>query len=286
MDKYFKFSKAPKGGMSIWVDGSPASIVLNTDFFESAAPSGNTYNEVITLSSSNVIDFLNQIDFNGAISLINENQIALVNSLLAENNISINSDSSIVVQGGLDMNAETSLITENSFLEQGLSDYLSSTIFISDLGIEVTATQITELALSLISATQVSVDNNSDFINSIEIQMNNDVLFSLFLDCYNELLVSSDVVTTFDVVNVISSNIGLDISVDAIFEIANFIDSFVSISSFNDISVSDELIIAGNSYDEYVSFNANCFINFFGDIELFMKITGALFIKNINKIKG
>lgn len=34
MVKYFKSVKAPRGGASIWVDGSPSATVLNTEFFE------------------------------------------------------------------------------------------------------------------------------------------------------------------------------------------------------------------------------------------------------------
>ena len=33
MDSYFKSTSTPKGSLSVWVDESPASVVLNNDFF-------------------------------------------------------------------------------------------------------------------------------------------------------------------------------------------------------------------------------------------------------------
>lgn len=36
MDKYFKTVSAPKGGRLIWNDNSPASVILNNEFFSNS----------------------------------------------------------------------------------------------------------------------------------------------------------------------------------------------------------------------------------------------------------
>jgi hypothetical protein len=247
----------------------------------------NDLNTSLSLSSNNIIDINSNIDATGNVILQTDNIINTVVEATLDNILILESDTDVDLLNNIDASANVSLESDGGFNEQSLADYLNSSILLSEGGIELTTEQIAELTISLLAASQLDVSvDDGEYFKLVSLQMNNQVLFDLFTEAYNSLSLLSETITTFDVVLAVSNLLELNINTDVIVEISNILDSAVSLSTVNTIQTEGEVISSGTTYNESTVLTINIDLFFVDSIEVFMKMIGALFIKNINKIIG
>jgi len=246
-----------------------------------------TINQNISLIIDNNVNVQSNIEASGIISLTGDGQVGINGNIDVNNSVSLESDLDIVSQNNIIADSSVSLESDGGFNEQSLADYLNSSILLSDSNIELTTEQIAELTISLLAASQLDVSiDDGEYFKLVSLQMNNQVLFDLFTEAYNSLSLLSETITTFDVVLAVSNLLELNINTDVIVEISNILDSAVSLSTVNTIQTEGEVETSGTTYNESTVLTINIDLFFVDSVGKFMKMIGALFIKNINKIIG
>ena len=183
MGKYFKIINRIRGGNALWSNSSPASVVLNNEFFTVQQSSGTIYDAVLTLSSSHLASTLSDASVNASVVLIQDAVVSNQNNLLIGVNASLNADFGVGFLTKVESNNSISL---NLDVVNELADNLD---FLNALAIESVGEIASELTVSLsaiISLSSDGVASISSFVNinlvallDSDSELNNAVLVSM-----------------------------------------------------------------------------------------------------------
>ena len=183
MGKYFKIVNRIRGGNALWSNSSPASVILNNDFFGVQQSSGTIYDDVLTLSSSHLASTLSDASVNASVVLIQDAVVSNQNNLLIGVNASLNSDFGVGFLTKVESNNSISL---NLDVVNELADNLD---FLNALAIDSVGEVASEPTVSLsaiISLSSDGVASISSFVNinlvallDSDSELNNAVLVSM-----------------------------------------------------------------------------------------------------------
>ena len=225
MGKYFKIVNRIRGGNALWSNSSPASVVLNNEFFTVQQSSGTIYDDVLTLSSSHLASTLSDASVNASVVLIQDAVVSNQNLLDIAGVVILSSDHAVSNQNNVLIGVNASL---NS--DFGVGFLTKVDIFHAiDLSQNTTISNSKSLALNEFVA--LSFANSMLLLNTVE--SNNSI--SLNLDVVNELTDNLDFLNalTIDSVGEIASE--PTVSLSTIISLSS--DGVASISSFVNINL-------------------------------------------------
>ena len=225
MGKYFKIINRIRGGNALWSNSSPASVVLNNEFFTVQQSSGTIYDDVLTLSSSHLASTLSDASVNASIVLIQDAVVSNQNLLDIAGVVILSSDHAVSNQNNLFIGVNASL---NSDFVVG---FLTKVDIFHAIDLSQNTTISNSKSLALNEFVALSFASSVLLLNTVE--SNNSI--SLNLDVVNELTDNLDFLNalTIDSVGEIASE--PTVSLSAIISLSS--DGVASISSFVNINL-------------------------------------------------
>ena len=225
MVKYFKIVNRIRGGNALWSNSSPASVVLNNEFFTVQQSSGTIYDAVLTLSSSHLASTLSDASVNASVVLIQDAVISNQNLLDIAGVVILSSDHAVSNQNNVLIGVNASL---NSDFGVG---FLTKVDIFHAIDLSQNATIFNSKSLNLNEFVALSFANSMLLLNTVE--SNNSI--SLNLDVVNELTDNLDFLNalTIDSVGEVASE--PTVSLSAIISLSS--DGVASISSFVNINL-------------------------------------------------
>ena len=225
MGKYFKIVNRIRGGNALWSNSSPASVVLNNEFFTVQQSSGTIYDDVLTLSSSHLASTLSDASVNASVVLIQDAVVSNQNLLDIAGVVILSSDHAVSNQNNVLIGVNASL---NSDFGVG---FLTKVDIFHAIDLSQHATIFNSKSLNLNEFVALSFANSMLLLNTVE--SNNSI--SLNLDVVNELTDNLDFLNalTIDSVGEIASE--PTVSLSTIISLSS--DGVASISSFVNINL-------------------------------------------------
>lgn len=241
-----------------------------------------------TISQDSQIASVTNLDAQNNIGLQTDNVFVGASSLIINSIAILQSDSVIVNSNNVSMSEALNFTTDSSLLDNNISSLVNDIVYLIDGQVSFTYDGFAEIVAQLIALSQLNISNTADILSQIELQIDNQVVFDLFMEAYSIINLSGETATTFDIVSVINTVFDLNISSDILIEIASVINNNVTFSISTGIEAIDELSLSSNTYFENTILNiivSISFIDGLGTQIQGLKIIGALFLKNINTIK-
>ena len=225
MGKYFKIVNRIRGGNALWSNSSPASVVLNNEFFTVQQSSGTIYDDVLTLSSSHLASTLSDASVNASVVLIQDAVVSNQNLLDIAGVVILSSDHAVSNQNNVFIGVNASL---NSDFVVG---FLTKVDNFNAIDLSQNTTIYNSKSLALNEFVALSFASSMLLLNTVE--SNNSI--SLNLDVVNELTDNLDFLNalTIDSVGEIASE--PTVSLSAIISLSS--DGVASISSFVNINL-------------------------------------------------
>lgn len=176
------------------------------------------------LQSDNLVSVLNTIDMNSSIEIQSQNILSNATTV--------------------DFLAQLSLQTDSSIADNNLTSYMQNIALLTSNNIAFTYDEFSTMVVDLVSISQMSIEESVTKLAQMQLQLNNDVLFGLVIEIYNQISIVSNagLVTVAEVISIINSVLNLGASADSIYS---------CVQIFN--------------YD-YVDLRINAIINFIADL--------------------
>ena len=210
-------------------------VVLNNGFFEQ--PTGVIYNEVISLINDNSLNTLFNVEINPSVSISQNIDILNANNLLLNSNTSVNSNSEILSTSiieinqsislnqvseinnnvNLEINQSTNLLTDSNFDEQAGGTVNDGVLYLTDNNIEVNSEKFINLLTELYQSATFENLSLIEYSKQIETQIENNVLFDLFLEAFYYISLSGNTITDFEVLNIIDTVFDLNTNTNIVF---------------------------------------------------------------------
>lgn len=270
------------------------SLILETNATissdHSISKSGNVdMVPTIAITQDSQISSATNLDAQNNIGLQTDNGIIGASSLIINSIAVLQSDSAIVNSNNVSMSEALNFTTDSSLLDNNIGSLVNDIVYLIDGQVSFTYDGFAEIVAQLIALSQLNISNTADILSQIELQIDNQVVFDLFMEAYSIINLSGETATTFDIISVINTVFDLNISSDILVEIASVINNNVTFSINAGIEAVDELSgSSSNTYFENTILNIIVSISYIDGLGIQiqgLKIIGALFLKNINTIK-
>ena len=225
MVKYFKIINRIRGGNALWSNSSPASVILNNDFFGVQESSGTIYDAVLTLSSSHLASTLSDASVNASVVLIQDAIASMQNLSNMIGVVVLSSDHAVSNQNNVLIGVNASL---NSDFGVG---FLTKVDIFHTIDLSQNATIFNSKSLALNEFVALSFANSMLLLDTVE--SNNSI--SLNLDVVNELTDNLDFLNALTIDSVGEIATEPSVSLSAIISLSS--DGVASISSFVNINL-------------------------------------------------
>lgn len=220
-----------------------ASVALSQDLTIS---NQNTIDAVgvVILSQDVAAGVINIAGINGAIILSSDNAIANQTAVLLNGALNLSADGVFSNANNVVMSEQLNLQTESDLSDAYLSDYLKTIAYLTDNNIEITYDLFSELLMQLVAMSQLSFEYSKEILVAVEMQLDNQLLFDLFLDAYNEIIFTSEagIMTVADVLSIINVTFGLDLNAEIIVSAAKLFDGDIIINAAAIVSFIGEVM--------------------------------------------
>ncbi|MGL5074883.1 MAG: hypothetical protein ACRDBG_03430 [Waterburya sp.] len=295
MDRLFReISIKKNGGAFIWLDGSPASLIINSEFFEEEPIGGNIYNESLSISFVGGLSVQHKAVLSQSINLAVGNSLAssgikllsdnvslglnagvntsatkqmseqitissgsgisaqgskliseqlvfnLLNSLSGQGGkllteiISLSTLSGISSQGLLVINQSISLsiandlqstntavfssnialVTNANVSDSNLATLQAQVVYLTNHNIAVSVGQFADLTALLLSSHNLTVSEKTLMFEQVQQSIDNDIIFSAFVECYEQISIATDFSNSFEALKIIGEVFGLSLGTE------------------------------------------------------------------------
>lgn len=278
MAKYFKLEQSIDAGDFIWNDNSPASVIVNNEFFNTGGSTPTTYDEAITLTIDT--DVLN------------------TSFIILEALITFQTNHTLILNVSNEINENIGIISGSSISDGNNTDALNSLNLPGLATINLTGNQILELLVALNSLSSTDFLAGKTTLADITLSLQSNLQLAIFLEVYGQLNLTSNTATSFQVISTLSNTLNLSLEANQIYTIISIIDSFIELgisttlvpsaisSLFNEINMSSSSTISSEynfTYDEVVTLNATALISSLDTIIKAFKLYNVSKLINVNK---
>ena len=244
MGKYFKIVNRIRGGNALWSNSSPASVVLNNEFFTVQQSSGTIYDAVLTLSSSHLASTLSDASVNASVVLIQDAIVSNQNNLLIGVNASLNSDfgvgflTKVDIFHAIDLSQNTTIFNSKSL---ALNEFVALS-FASSMLLLNTVESNNSISLNLDVVNELA--DNLDFLNALAIESVGEIA--------SEPAVSLSAIISLSSDGVASISSFVNINLVALLDSDSELNNAVLVSMNGDMSLQTSSSMMDNVGEDYL----------------------------------
>lgn len=225
------------------------SLILETNATissdHSISKSGNVdMVPTVAITQDSQISSGTNLDAQNNIGLQTDNGIIGASSLIINSIAVLQSDSAIVNSNNVSMSEALNFTTDSSLLDNNIGSLVNDIVYLIDGQVSFTYDEFSTMVVDLVSISQMSIEESVTKLAQMQLQLNNDILFGLVMEIYNQISIVSDagLITVAEVISIINSVLNLGASADSIYS---------CVQIFN---------------EDYVDLRINTIINFIADL--------------------